>query len=529
MFKTRMAAMKNRIIDVQVKVRRADAAQVKADVLAVGVFEEGGCCAACSAINSALGDPVGRLKTLGDFDGKAQTTAMVYADGKAAARRVLLVGLGARAQCDGPALFKAAALAASKAVELKAASLGLLLYCGEGKDAAVSLAAAGQAMAEGVYFGAYRYDEYMDAAAKKRAAKLAATILTGDATVAATLTKGAAVGVVTGAAQMYARTIANRPANVVTPASLAAEAKKLAASVPSLRCTVLDDKQLTAKKMGGILAVGQGSVNPPRLIVLQYKALGATTKTPTVGLVGKAITFDSGGISLKPGEGMQDMKFDKSGGIAVLGAMRAIAQLRPKVNVIGLIPSAENMPGGKSYRPGDIVTTYSGKTVEIQNTDAEGRMILCDAIAYAKELGCKTIVDIATLTGACVVAIGTKRAGVMSNDETLVERLKAASALTGERVWHLPCDDEFVEAMKSKVADLKNTGGKWGGACTAAGFLSQFADGTKWAHIDIAGVGVWGADEKDAPGSIGFGVRLLAAFVIEGVRSREPGVRTRKT
>ena len=505
--------MKNRMMDVSVAVRAGEAVAFKADVLAVGIFEDGCCCGACAAVNKKLGDPLTRMKKLGDFEGKAQTSALVYGEGKVAAQRVLLVGLGKREKCDGQALFKAAAMAASKAVDLKAKTLGMLLYCGEGKDAGVPLDEAGQAMAEGLYFGAYRYDEYMPQAQKKRAEQLAATILTADVTVAAALKKGAAVGCVTGAAQRYARTIANRPANVITPASLAAEAQKTARTT-GLRCTVLNEKQLAAKKMGGILAVGQGSVNPPRLIVLQYKAKGATAKTPTVGLVGKAITFDSGGISLKPGEGMQDMKFDKSGGIAVLGAMRAIAKLRPKVNVIGLIPSAENMPSGKSYRPGDIITTFSGKTVEIQNTDAEGRMVLCDAITYAKQLGCKAVVDIATLTGACVVAIGQKRAGVMSNDDGMIEQLKKASAKTGERLWHLPCDDEFVEAMKSKVADLKNTGGKWGGACTAAAFLSQFAEGVKWAHVDMAGVGVWGANEADAPGSIGFGVRLLTAFTM---------------
>ncbi|MBC8379753.1 MAG: leucyl aminopeptidase, partial [Planctomycetes bacterium] len=298
------------------------------------------------------------------------------------------------------------------------------------------------------------------------------------------------------------------------PVTLAAEARKMARSIPGLQCTVLDEKQLKAKKMGGILAVGQGSITPPRLIVLQYTPAGANKNTRSVGLVGKAVTFDSGGISLKPGAGMEEMKFDKSGGIAVLGAMQAIAKLKPKVKVVGLIPSAENMPGTGSYRPGDIVTTYSGKTVEIQNTDAEGRMILCDAIAYAEKLGCSSIVDIATLTGASVVALGTKRAAVMGNHDKLVEQLKDASAKTGERVWHLPCDDEFVEAMKSKIADLKNIGGKWGGACTAAAFLSQSVEKAKWAHVDMAGVGVWGAGEGDAPGSIGFGVRLLTAFAM---------------
>jgi leucyl aminopeptidase len=277
---------------------------------------------------------------------------------------------------------------------------------------------------------------------------------------------------------------------------------------------VLTETQLKTKKMGGILAVGQGSATPPRLIVLQYTPASPAKNTPAIGLVGKAVTFDSGGISLKPGAGMHEMKFDKSGWIAVLGAINAIARLKPKFKVYGLIPAAENMPGTGSYRPGDIITTFSGKTVEVQNTDAEGRMILCDAITYAEKLGCQSIVDIATLTGACVVAIGQKRAGLMGNDIALVNQLKDASETTGEHLWHLPCDDEYVDEMKSKIADLKNVGGKWAGACTAAAFLSQFVDKARWAHVDMAGVGVWGAGEKDAPGSIGFGVRLLTAFVM---------------
>ena len=409
-------------------------------------------------------------------------------------------------------LRKAASIAATKAVDLKAKSIAMSLHSDIPASAKLDVVEVGQALAEGACFGAFRYDEYMTEANKKRPAKVNAVIVDANGAVVTKLRKGLSAGVITGQAQNFARTIANRPANVINPVTLAVEAKKMSRNTVGLRCTVLDEKQLKTKKMGGILAVGQGSATPPRLIVLQYTPIGENKNTPTVGLVGKAVTFDSGGISLKPGAGMHDMKFDKSGGIAVLGAMKAIAQLKPKAKVYGLIPSAENMPSAKSYRPGDIVTTFSGKTVEIQNTDAEGRMILCDAIAYAEKLGCSSIVDIATLTGACVVALGQKRAGVMSNDERLIEQLKSASVKTGERVWHLPCDDEFVKEMKSKIADLKNVGGKWGGACTAAAFLSQFVKKAKWAHVDMAGVGVWGAGEGDAPGSIGFGVRLLTAF-----------------
>ncbi|MHC5083507.1 MAG: leucyl aminopeptidase, partial [Planctomycetota bacterium] len=450
----------------------------------------------------------------GDFEGKVESSCLLYADGKVGVKRVLLVGLGKAKDIKLDGLRKAAALATTRAVDLKAKSVVISLNADIPASAKLDTAGVGQVIAEGAVFGAYRYDEFVTDKNNKRPASLKAVVMDADTKVAGALKKGAAAGVVTGGAQNYARTIANRPGNVINPVSLAAEAKKMARGIVGLKCTVLDEKQLKAKKMGGILAVGLGSKTPSQLIVLQYTPTGATKNTPTVGLVGKAVTFDSGGISLKPGAGMHDMKFDKSGGIAVLGAMNAIAQLKPKAKVYGLIPAAENMPGTGSYRPGDIITTYSGKTVEIQNTDAEGRMILCDAIAYAEKLGCSSIVDIATLTGACVVAIGTKRAGLMSNDDKLVQQLKAASTSTGERVWHLPCDDEFVREMKSQIADLKNIGGKWGGACTAAAFLSQFVDKAKWAHVDMAGVGVWGAEEGTAPGSIGFGVRLLTEFAL---------------
>lgn len=495
---------------IQVKAAQAEAVKVKTDILAVGVLE-GTLTGLAAAVDKKVKGAIDAVVKLGDFSGKAGSSAVIYTDWAIAAKRVLLIGLGKADKVELDTLRKAAALAATKAVDLKAETLCVCLHqdCGH-----FDAEKAGQAITEGLYFGAYRFDEYLSGDVKKEKTKvIKAMIADSSAKFVSAAGKGVKAGAILGASQNFARGLANRPASAVTPKSLADEAKKLARQV-GLKCTVLDEKQLAAKKMGGILAVGQGSVNKPRLIMLEYRPAKAAKNAPAVALVGKAITFDSGGISIKPSEGMQDMKFDKSGGIAVLGAMRAIAELKPSTRVIGFIPSAENMPSGTAYRPGDIVTTYSGKTVEIHSTDAEGRMVLCDAIAYAEQLGCKTIVDIATLTGACVVALGQKRAGVMSNDDGLVEKLKAASKATGERIWHLPCDDEYVELMKSKIADLKNTGGRWAGACTGAAFLSQFVKDAKWAHLDIAGVGVWGADEGTAPGSIGFGVRLLTEFVI---------------
>ncbi|MFZ9033469.1 MAG: leucyl aminopeptidase [Anaerohalosphaeraceae bacterium] len=502
------------LTQISVRVQKGDCWVLAGDLLAVGVFSDSPANSLVKMLNKKLNSGIEKVKKLGDFEAKPGSSCLLYSDGKIKASRVLLVGLGKRKDLNSETLRKGASLATSRAVELKARSVLLSLHTDISASVKLDAMQVGQILAEGACFGAYRYDEFITDKNSKSPARIKAVITDRHASTVSQLRKGVSVGMITGLAQNDARTVANRPGSVINPVTLAAEAKKLARSIPSLRCTVLDDKQLKTKKMGGILAVGQGSATPPRLIVLQYTPAGATKKTPTIGLVGKAVTFDSGGISLKPGAGMHDMKFDKSGGIAVLGAMNAVSQLKPNCKVYGLIPAAENMPGTGSYRPGDIVTTFSGKTVEIQNTDAEGRMILCDAITYAEKLGCQSIVDIATLTGACVVAIGQKRAGLMSNDIKLIDRLKEASNNTGERIWHLPCDDEFVEEMKSKIADLKNVGGKWGGACTAAAFLSQFAEKAGWAHIDMAGVGVWGADPGDAPGSIGFGVRLLTAFVM---------------
>ncbi len=499
------------IVPIEVKAVCAEITAIKTDLLALGVCE-GKLSDPAERVDKKLNGAIAALVKLGDFKGKSGTTGLIYTQSEIGAARVLLVGLGKSDKADADVLRKAAATVSAKALELKAQTVDVCLHQAA---PAADVEAAVQAITEGLYFGSYRYSEYLssDQENNQKPSSIRAFIADASKTFVSTAAKAVAAGTIYGSAQNYARTLANRPGNVISPQTLAEEAKKMARQA-RLRCTVLDEKALAAKKMGGILAVGQGSANKPRLIILEYKPAKASKNAPVIGLVGKAITFDSGGISLKPGEGMHDMKYDKSGGMAVLGAMQAIARLKPKARVLGLIPAAENMPSGLAYRPGDIVTTYSGKTVEIQNTDAEGRMILCDAIAYAEQLGCGTIVDIATLTGACVVALGQKRAGVMANDETLIEQIKAASRQTGERVWHLPCDDEFVELMKSKVADLKNIGGRWGGACTAAAFLSQFVKDARWAHVDMAGVGVWGADEGAAPGSIGFGVRLLSLFVM---------------
>jgi leucyl aminopeptidase len=503
------------IINVEVKARKAEPVELKTDMLAVGHFSDAkGLDKLNRELDRRLGGAVRRVIDLGDFRGKEGTCAVIYGGPPTAASRVLLVGLGEKRKAGLDTIRKAAACAANKAVALKVGQLGLALHKSVGGRFRPE--AMGRAIAEGVWFGGYRYDEFVTGDENGRPDSLKAQLIDPDARKIRSLGKGVSRGAIIGRAQSYARTLANRPANVINPAVLAAAATKLTREAKNLTCTVFDEKQMAAKGMGGVLAVGSGSKNKPRFIIIKYSPGRKPPKNrPTVALVGKAITFDSGGLSIKPAPGMQEMKLDKTGGVVVLGAMMAAAQLQLAVNVLGIIPAAENLPSGTSYRPGDIVTTFSGKTVEVQNTDAEGRMILCDALGYAVKQNCDVLIDIATLTGACRVALGNYMAGLMSNDDKLSKQLQQASEESGEKVWPMPSGDEYAEEMKSKIADLKNIGGKFGGACTAAAFLRQFVADKKWAHLDIAGVEAFEkATAFTAEGSSGFGVRLLVTYLM---------------
>ncbi|MBN2594703.1 MAG: leucyl aminopeptidase [Sedimentisphaerales bacterium] len=512
--------MKN-IINIELRTQKVDFSKCKTDILAAGLFSDAGELDKLNKeLNKKLDGAIDRLIKLGDFKGKEGTNAIIYSNNEIGAKRILLVGLGEKKKSTLDTARNAAANAAKTSVELKAKTMSLALHNAFGGR--LDLSAMARALGEGIYFGSYRYDEFITENENGRLDSLKVSLIDPDSTKLKKLQKGLSIGIVIGKAQSYARTLANRPANVATPAVLAAAAKELARGSKRLSCTVFDEKQMAAKRMGGVLAVGSGSQNKPRFIILKYNPPGkAANKLPTVALVGKAITFDSGGISIKPSANMEEMKLDKTGGIAVLGTMKAIAELAPPVNVYGIVPSAENMPSGTSYRPGDIINTFSGKTVEVQNTDAEGRMILCDAISYAVKQKCDIIIDIATLTGACVVALGKYMAGLMGNDETLIKDLQKASDACGEKVWPMPSSEEYAKEMKSKIADLKNIGGRWGGACTAAAFLKQFAGDTKWAHLDIAGV--WNfekATEFTSEGASAFGVRLLTTYVV-GLKNKK--------
>ena len=501
------------IINVGLKTRTVDFTKADADLLAVGIFADGKLDKLCAELNGKLDGQIEHLIKLGDFTGKTGGSAIIYTNNKIAARRLLLIGLGEAKKLKMDNVRKAAAQAANKAVAIKAKTLALALHKSFG--AGFDLSQLAQVMAEGVFQGSYRYDEYITAKEDGRLDSIEAELIDADSAKTKKLSAGLANGIIIGKAQSCARTIANRPGNVINPPALAEIAKKLVKDTPSVTCTVFDQKQLTTEGMGGILAVGSGSVNPPRLIVMKYTPKKAAKGLPVVALVGKAITFDSGGISIKPSANMEEMKFDKSGGIAVMATLKAVAEMKLPVNVYALIPSAENLPSGSSYRPGDIITTYSGKTVEVQNTDAEGRMILCDALHYAVKQNCDVIIDVATLTGACVVALGKYMAGLMGNDDKLIKQLQKAAEQSGEKVWHLPSSDEYAEEMKSKIADLKNVGSRWGGASTAAAFLRQFVGEKKWAHLDIAGMDMFEKpSEFAAEGSSGFGVRLLTTYLM---------------
>jgi leucyl aminopeptidase len=413
--------------------------------------------------------------------------------------RVLYVGLGERVQVKAETLRSAAGAAT---IALK--KIGQTRF-------AVELEEWEQfagAVVEGLALADYRFDRY----SSKANESIESVRLQVSAGHLATARRAGQRALLVANATNAVREIGNLPANVLYPESLAARAVKLAREC-RLKITVFDERRLRAGRFGGLLAVGQGSRRGPRLIVLEHRG-GPKSQAP-IALIGKAITFDTGGLSIKPAANMEEMIFDKCGGTAVLGAMAAIARLKLKRNVVGVIASAENMPGGNAYRPGDIITAYDGKHIEIINTDAEGRVVLADAIAYARrDCGAAAIIDLATLTGACVVALGEYAAGLFSNDDALRDRLLAASGVTGERLWPLPLFPEHEDQIKSDVALIKNTGGRLGGASTGAAFLKTFAEDTPWAHLDIAPVAHRDKDRADlARGATGFGVRTLVELV----------------
>ncbi len=491
---------------MKIRVEARELARTSVDLLALPLVQRAGSAklpAAAAAVDEILDGQISTVRRLGGFEGKRDQSTLLYRAGRSGPKRVLLIGLGPERELDAERLRLAAGTAVAAAHKAEAKSLALSIPTSRKLKAGP----AARALAEGATLASYRSDGHKQEPARSKLAQVLLLAATSRDLGAAR--EGVETGTIVGESQNLARHLSNEPPNLLTPVALAREARKLARQV-GLRCRVMEPAELKRRGMGAMLAVGQGSANPPRLVVLEHRP--AKRGARTVCVVGKGITFDSGGISIKPGAGMQDMKHDMSGAATVVGLMRAVALLEVPLHVVGVLAAAENLPGGGAYRPGDILTSMSGLTIEIQNTDAEGRLVLCDALHFVcKEYEPAAVVDLATLTGACVVALGPWTSGLFSNNDTLAETIREAGERSGERVWPMPMWDEHRDHMKSPIADLKNVGGRDAGASTAAAFLSRFVGDTPWAHLDIAGT-AWTA--KKGPyqpfGATGVGVRLLS-------------------
>ena len=484
---------------MQITLESQPAAKVETEALVSFVFEsekekgtpvEG----VIADLDKAAGGALARLAASGELTGKALELTLVHFVPGLAAQRLLLVGAGKREKFGTAELRRVAAAALR---HLKARSVKRLAFLARESDRS---AAAAEAVTEGLLLGNFEGDTYKTD--KKNGALEAAVLVGFDAAAQSGLERGRIIA----EAQNFTRALGNEPSNLLTPRLLAERAQAMAREA-GLAIEVLDEKRLADLKMGALLGVASGSVEPPRMIVLTYTPANLKPGAPVLALVGKAVTFDTGGISIKPSADMEKMKFDMAGGAAILGVMRVLAQLKPAIKVIAVIPSVENMPGGRAQKPGDVQIAMSGKSVEVINTDAEGRLILADALHYAKQLGATHIVDAATLTGAIVVALGGVNTGVFGTDEAFTARVLACAKSAGEKMWHMPLDDEYRELIKSTIADIQNVGGRWGGAISAAWFLREFTGDIPWVHLDIAGT-AWLDDAKPWMGKGGTGVAV---------------------
>ncbi len=455
--------------------------------------------------DAAVKAAVATVLASGEFKAGTNETLLLHAPAGLKAKRLLLVGLGKQAK----ATLHSVRTAAGAAVRFsKPRAIRELVFALPEMES-VTPAAGARAAIEGAFFGDYDSDTYRS---DRKDLSVQSFTLAAPGADESAVKSAFDEGVILGESQTFTRTLVNEPGNKLTPTILGQRAAAMAKEV-GLACEVHSTEKLTELKMGAFLGVAQGSAEPPALIVLRYEPEGVKDG-PVLALVGKGITFDTGGISIKPADKMELMKYDMAGAAAMLGAIRAIALLKPKVRVLAIVCSAENMPDGKAYKPGDVVTAMSGKTIDVINTDAEGRLVLADGITYAKQLGATHLIDAATLTGAVAVALGTHNAGAFSNDDATFAKFQAGLAVSGEKFWRLPLGDEYVEQIKSDIADIKNTGGRHGGAITAAEFLHTFAEDTPWIHLDIAGM-AWMEDSRPyaAKGPSGIAVRSIVEWV----------------
>lgn len=477
---------------MEITVHQGAILEATAPLVALGVWED-----------EPLHERVAALVDSDDFRGQAKQTAFVYPRDSLPCRRLLLIGLGKRSAASADGVRQAAAKVAQKAHELRLTSFSANLPTTE----TLPVAEVAQAFAEGAALGLYAYLEYKSNPSADQTHRVEQFDLVVERDIEAAW-QGVTHGQAVAQGVVLARDLANGPGNAITPMRLGEVALEIGTRF-GMQVTVLDQAALEQQGFGGILAVARGSAQPPRFIIMEHGHAAASH--PTICLVGKGITFDTGGISIKPAEKMSDMKMDMSGAAAVLGAMHVVGALNLPLHVVGLISAAENMPSASAYKPGDIVTTLSGTTVEVLNTDAEGRIVLADALFYAQRYQPQAIIDLATLTGAIMVALGPHAIGLMSNDQHLADQLIRAGEATAERVWQLPLWEEYRDMVKSDIADLKNAAGRNGGAITAAAFLAAFVGDYAWAHLDIAGT-AWTENASRAyhqKGATGVGVRLL--------------------
>ena len=486
------------------KIKTESSAKKKTNLLCGFVIEKS---------NKVLGLPKFDTKTtstinqsLKDMEGKLGKLSVIPMPGKKPVQRILLAGIGKKENLTKDTIRFVSGKIAQKARELKLSEFSII---SPPSFVTEPISAVSQ-IVEGTKMALYKFEKFKT---EKVETFPNLTIIVSKSN---KISKAIKIAEIVADGAIFTKSIANLPPNECTPTTLANFAK-IISKKNNMKCTVISKQELKKKGFGGITAVGQGSKNEPKLIILEH--IGGPKNQKPIVLVGKAVTFDTGGISLKPGANMDEMKFDKCGGCTVLGIMKSISELKLPINVVGIVPSVENMPGGESYRPGDIIKLYGGKTAEILNTDAEGRLILADALSYGeKHYSPKTIIDFATLTGACIVALGTNVAAIVSNDEKLTKKINDSSKRTTEEVWELPLNQDYMDMIKSDVADMKNIGiGKAAGTITAAAFLKNAIEDTPWAHIDIAGVAWTQGATKEKPyntkGATGFGVRLILDYL----------------
>jgi len=493
---------------MQITLEAKPFAAIETEALVTYVFDDNdGPHGRVAELDKLTGGLLSRLNKGGELTGKSLETTLVHSPAGLKAARLLLIGAGKRDQFNTATLRKVAGVALRY---LKARSIHNFVFSVRESGATEDNA---QAITEGVITADFETDKYKTDKKKDKFIEGVAISGYSDAEKSAGQ-KGNSRGRIIGEAQNFARDLVNEPSNKLTPKILAEKAEAMAKEA-GLAVEILDEKKIADLKMGALLSVAQGSVEPPRMIVITYTPANLKPSAPVVGLVGKAVTFDTGGISIKPADGMEKMKYDMAGGATMIGIMRALAALKPNVKVICVVPSTENMPGSKAQKPGDIQTAMSGKTIEVLNTDAEGRLILADGVHYAKQLGATHLVDAATLTGAIVVALANVNVGVFGSDQAWTDKLLTSAKEAGEKMWQLPMDDEYREFIKGSFADIQNIGsGKGGGSITGAWFIREFAGDTPWIHLDIAGT-AWNDDAKPwlAKGPTGVALRTLVQLI----------------